>query len=133
VTLSERLRTLYGPLLILPAVWEEKKVIDEPVQLSIRLELPRGSAAVDPSKVAITFGGRTLYPTSVWNPWTLEKFQGPVQLTGQSRAHTFELRYEVRTTELEPFTLHLPEFQVNGRVFKPDPIAFRRAMREAAR
>jgi hypothetical protein len=130
--LSERLRTIYGPALILPAVWEEKKVSDEPLRIRIWLELPQGTAVVDLSKAAVRLGGRTLYPAA-GRLGTGEKLEGPIQLAGQSTAHMFELMYEVRTTELEPFTLHIPDVQVNGRLVALDPIAFRRGKRELPR
>lgn len=139
VALSERTKRIYGPLLVLPTPWEEKQEYDRPLALRVGLEIPSGSATVDLSKTAVTLGGRTLYPTSVARYGTREKFDGPVELAGQRQLrgldfpHMFELSYEVRTTELEPFTMQLPDIQVNGRVVTIRPVAFGRGKRDSPR
>ena len=126
---EERISVIYGPFLILPT-FEEKKLIDKPLRIEVWLEIPRGSAVADLSRAKVSLGSRTLYPTSVGRHWTGERFEGPMQLTGQSTAHIFELNYAIRTTELEPFTLHLPDIQLNGRVVAIEPVAYRRGRRE---
>ena len=101
--------------------------------------MPGGTATIDLSKTAVTFGGRTLYPTSVGRYRTQEKVDGPVQVSGQHRIrnlvlpHVFELSYDVRTTELEPFTVQLPDIQVNGRHVTLKPVAFGRGKRDQPR
>jgi hypothetical protein len=139
VALSERMKRIYGPLLVLPTPSEEKQVLDRPLVLRVGLEVPGGTATVDLSKTAVTFGGRTLYPTSVGRYGTQEKVDGPVQVSGQRRLrnlvlpHVFELSYDVRATQLEPFTLQLPDIQVNDRVVTMKPAAFGRGKRDEPR
>src|SRR5262245_19080962 len=102
VALSERTKRIYGPLTVLPTPGEEKKLLDQPLVLRVGLEVPGGTATVDLSKVAISFGGRTLYPASIVRDGTKrEKVDGPLEVTGQYRVrnlvlpHRFELTYAV--------------------------------------
>jgi hypothetical protein len=124
VVVSEQLRRIYGPALILPTFWEEKAVVDKPLRLEVWLKLPSGDAMVDFSGAAVRLGERTVYPTFVGRKWTGERSEGAVRLAGQTLAHVFELNFEVRTTQLQPFTLYLPDLQINGRMVSVDPIAF---------
>lgn len=146
VVLSERLRTIYGPALVLPAIGSEKKILDEPVRIRIWVELRHGLATADLSKAAIILGeaGRTLYPSSVErdvihhyqgkrSESIREKLEGPIQMAGQRTTHMFVLTYGILTTQLQPFALHIPDIHLNGRSVTVKPIAFERSNRETVR
>ena len=125
----ERTSMIYGPFLILPT-FEEKVLIDAPLRINIQLEILRNTLTVDLSRAAIAVGGRTLYPVSVGDR-TGVKVVGPLQLTRQPFAQVFELRYEIRTTELKPFTLQIPEIQLNERNVAVRRVTYRRGSRES--
>lgn len=159
MVLSERLRVVYGPAVILPTPSARENIVDEPLRIELLIELRRGAVSFDPWTFAVVLAeeGRTLSPISVVRRYPVrreafdirdrraveivsETLVGPVTLREHSgwdvvrpRWHELVFTYDIARTELKPFAFRPGVLDLNGRTVHLPAVSFEQRSRLAPR
>jgi hypothetical protein len=128
VVLSEELKWIVGPAILIPAfLWEEDVPREDPLGIYLIVKAkPEASVEFDPREFTVLLeDGRLLSPTGA-TPWPSSpdtKVLGPVVLSGEQEWRA-SLHYDVSRVGLKPFALRLGELIVNGRLLRVPALSF---------
>jgi hypothetical protein len=131
VVLSEELKWVVGPLIMIPAfLWEEDVLREGPLEIHLIVKArSEVSVAFDPRGFSVLLeDGRSLSPMGA-TPWPSgpdAMSLGPVLLSGKQEWRA-SLQYDAFRVGLKPFTLRLGALIVNGRMMRIPDLSFEAA------
>jgi hypothetical protein len=129
VVLSEELKWIVGPVIMIPAFfWEDDVPREGPLEIYLIVKAkPDAYVEFDPREFRVLLeDGRSLSANRA-TPWPSSsdtKSLEPVELSGKEREWRASLRYDVSRVDLQPFTLQLGVLIVNGRVLPIPALSF---------
>jgi hypothetical protein len=129
VVLSEELKWIVGPVIMIPAFfWEDDVPREGPLEIYLIVKAkPDAYVEFDPREFRVLLeDGRSLSANRA-TPWPSSpdtKALEPVELSGEEREWRASLRYDVSRVDLQPFTLQLGVLIVNGRVLPIPALSF---------
>ena len=138
VVVSEKLHSLYGPALAFPTPLSDDEVIEQPLIIDIWVQVKRGTATLNMSESTVKLDNKILYPKDVLSKsirhypgkrseFTYEKIKKELVLTARHSPYRFILSYGIDRGDLEPFSLELRDFNLNGESISINPIPFNHA------
>jgi hypothetical protein len=128
VVLSEELRWIVGPLILIPAfLWEQDVPRQDPLGIYLNVKAkPEAHVEFDPREFLVLLeDGQLLSPVGA-TPWPSSpdtKALEPVVLSEEQEWRA-SLLYDVSRVGLRPFTLRLGVLIVNGQVLRVPALSF---------
>jgi len=146
VVISQELKAVFGPLLILPAFTSEVEIINKPLSIEFLIFVKQGEVALDLDSISAVINEadtnlpiikkeieniihhKTRRSESTWEPTFGSKI-----LPTKSSPYSFKLTFDIPRQEVKSLRLSFGNLTVNGKKAIVNPLVFERLFRTIGR
>jgi len=145
VVISQELKAVFGPFIIIPTFASEVEIINEPLTIKFLIFVKHGEAIIDLNTISVVINEtgthlpikkeieRAVYLESGRRDYTWGPTFDAITLTARNIPYSFNLTFDIQREDVESFRLSFGDLIINGKPAIVKPVYFKRLFRTIGR